>query len=150
MIPIHVLIVDDSVTMRAMLEQVISSDAGCHVVGVAADADAARRLMMDSRPDVMTLDLAMPGIAGLQFLHDIQNQRHPPIIVVSSSSKAGACETEQAFEAGAFDCFDKARLLSDVPKFMRALKKAARCTTTAVRRPTRRVEKVQISESAAA
>ena len=123
--PVRVLIVDDSVTIRAMLEQVISADIGCRVVGVAADAHAALSLMTTSRPDVMTLDLTMPGMGGLQFLRDIHGTRHPPIVVVSSASTADACETAQALEAGAAACFDKARLLSDMPRFMRKLKKAA-------------------------
>lgn len=124
---IRVLIVDDSVTIRAMLEQVISSDPSFHVVGIAADIATARALMRSSAPDVMTLDLAMPGVDGLHFLRSLKGQRHPPIVVVSASSKRGTAETEEALEAGAAACFDKSKLLSDQPKFVRALKRSVRC-----------------------
>ena len=125
MTAVRVLIVDDSVTMRAMLEQVISADAALQVVGVAADAATAAQLMKIQWPDVMTLDLAMPGTNGLQFLKQIDGARHPPVIVVSSASKAGAPETTFAIEAGAHACFDKAHILADAPGFRRALRKAA-------------------------
>lgn len=122
---IRVLIVDDSVTMRAMLEQVISTKRDFQVVGVAADAVAAKTLMANCRPDLMTLDLTMPGIDGLQFLRTINDQRHPPIIVVSSASTPDACISKQALEAGAAACFDKASLLANIPAFLRKLSKAA-------------------------
>jgi chemotaxis response regulator CheB len=120
---LRVLIIDDSVTIRAMLEQMIADAAGCVVAGVAANAEDAHRLMLTSRPDVMTLDLTMPGIGGLQFIRDLRDRPHPPIIVVSSSSKDGAAESHGALEAGASACFDKAKLLSDFSKFLRILKK---------------------------
>ncbi|MEG3178676.1 response regulator [Sphingomonas sp. RB3P16] len=126
------LIVDDSVTMRAMLEQVIVASSGYHVVGIAADAATALTLMKKCRPDVVTLDIRMPGIDGLEFLHGINGKSHPPIVVVSSISRAGTCETDVALEAGAVACFDKATLLAEVPRFLRTLKKAAqpkKCAT---------------------
>jgi len=134
MTAVRVMIVDDSVTMRAMLEQVMSADDGCHVVGIAADAETALRLMKPSWPDVMTPDVTMPGIGGLQFLRDIDGQRHPPIVVVSSTSKAGTQESAQAIEAGASACFDKADLLADARRFMRVLRKAAQSKSVPIRR----------------
>lgn len=120
---VRVLIVDDSMTIRAMLEQIISGDDGCEVVGLAADAAEALPLMTSSRADVMTLDLNMPGTDGLQFLRHIGDLRHPPVVVISSTSRAGnRCAARQA---GAVACFDKAALLADVPHFLRRLKKAA-------------------------
>lgn len=121
----RVMIVDDSATIRAMLEHVISADAGCQVVGVAADADSALTLMTKTWPDVMTLDLNMPGTDGLEFLQNLHGVRHPPIVVVSSISKSDARETAQALDAGAVACFDKANLLADVPRLLRKLKAAA-------------------------
>ena len=134
MAALQVLIVDDSVTIRAMLEQVISAGEGCHVAGMAASADDARRMMMQKWPDVMTLDLTMPGIDGFQFLRDIQGQRHPPIVVVSSSSSAGAEASAQAIKAGAAACFDKAKLLTEASQFIRLLRKAARTKPISPRR----------------
>ncbi len=126
MIPIRVLIVDDSVTIRAMLEHIISRDPECQVVGIAADIDDARTLMLTSRPNVITLDLAMPGLGGLHFLRELKEHPHPPIMVLSSSAKDGALEVEEAMASGAAACFDKNKLLSACPLFMSALKKAAR------------------------
>ena len=126
MTAVRVLVIDDSVTMRAMLEQVITAEVSCRVVGVAADVNTAVAMMKSTRPDVMTLDLTMPGIDGLQFLLSIADQPHPPIIVVSSASKHGAVETSEAIEAGAVACFDKANLLADAKKFRKALMKAAK------------------------
>lgn len=142
MTPVRVLIVDDSVTMRAMLEQVILANAGYQVVGIAADANAALTLMAKCRPDVVTLDITMPGIDGLQFLQGLNGKRHPPVIVVSSTSRAGACETGLALEAGAVACFDKANLLADLPLFLRALKKAAQSKICAKRRAAPQVNAV--------
>ena len=127
---LQVLIADDSVTIRAKLEQVISASDGCHVVGLAANVDDARRLMKQKWPDVMTLDLTMPGIDGFQFLRDMQGQHHPPIVVVSSSSHAGA----EAVELGAAACFDKAKLLTEASQFLRLLRKAARPKPISLRR----------------
>ncbi|MGY4395716.1 chemotaxis response regulator CheB [Sphingomonas sp. UYAg733] len=126
MIPIRVLIVDDSVTIRAMLEHIISRDPECQVVGIAADIDDARTLMLTSRPNVITLDLAMPGVGGLHFLRELSEHPHPPIIVLSSSAKDGAFEVGEAMASGAAACFDKGKLLSACPLFVSTLKKTAR------------------------
>lgn len=133
---VRVLIVDDSVTIRAMLEHIISADVGCDVVGVAADAAAAHRMMTTKQPDVMTLDLMMPGIDGLQFLRGIQGAQHAPIIVVSSNGKPEA--RNAALEAGAVAYFDKAVLLADAPQFLRELRKAAEPEPFKVRRKSPR------------
>lgn len=120
---VRVLIVDDSLTIRAMLEQIISGDAGCEVVGLAADAAAALPLMTSSGANVMTLDLNMPGIDGLQFLRHIADAKHPPVLIVSSTPQPGSCPA--ARKVGAVAWFDKAVLLADVPRFLRKLKQAA-------------------------
>ncbi len=130
---IRVMIVDDSITIRAMLEQLLSNDGGCQVVAIASNADEAYKLMHTSRPDVITLDLIMPGIDGLQFLRDLRGEFHPPIIVLSSRSKYGAAETQEAIEAGAFACFDKGRLLPEFPEFLQALKKSTTKTAPGAR-----------------
>lgn len=138
MTAVQVLIVDDSVTIRAMLEQVISAYPGCQVVGVADNVETALKLMKKRCPDVMTLDLTMPGIGGLQFLRDIDEGQHPPVIVVSSTTKAGAWETTEAIEAGAASCFDKAKLLAEAPRLLRALRKFAHSRPPQVKRVARR------------
>lgn len=122
---VRVLIIDDSVTIRAILEQMLSSDRGCRVVGIASDVQHARELLEDSFPNVITLDLAMPGIDGLQFLDELANRRHAPVVVVSSRTKEGSEASAEAIAHGAYACFDKAKLVSEAALFMRTLKKAA-------------------------
>lgn len=121
----RIMIVEDSTTMRAMLEQVISTDTTCRVVGMAADVNSALQLMTKIWPDVLTLDLTMPGVDGFAFLRAIRGRRHPPVVVVSSRSKADAAETARALAAGAVACFDKAELLTVVPSFLKCLKRVA-------------------------
>lgn len=132
---IKVLIVDDSLTIRAMMEQVISQDAECEVVGIAADVATAHALIRSTQPDVITLDLSMPGIDGLHFLDELADRRHAPVLVVSSATKEGAVEVEEAIAHGADGCFDKAKVISDAPRFLRLLKKAARRKDRRARQP---------------
>jgi two-component system chemotaxis response regulator CheB len=122
---LRVVIVDDSITFRAMLEQVISRDTACEVVGVAADVPSALELMQSRQPDAITLDLAMPGVDGLQFLRALKGKQHPAILVVSSSTKDGSWERAEALAAGAAACFDKAKLMTHLPQLVRTLKKSA-------------------------
>ena len=126
MTPVRVLIIDDSVTMRAMLEQVISMDSQCPVVGAAANAEAAATLIQPTRPDVITLDLAMPGVDGIAFLRGIHGQTHPPRNRRVVGIEPGTLATMLTTDAGAQACFDKANLLADVRRFLRVVKKAAR------------------------
>lgn len=123
---IRTLIIDDSVTIRAMLEQVIANDPDCVVVGVASDAKAAIELARTSWPDVITLDLMMPGIDGMQFLRELQGTSHPPVVVLSSATKIGAPATAECLTSGADACFDKGRLFQEMPRFLKTLKRAAR------------------------
>lgn len=136
---IKVLVVDDSVTIRTMLEQVISSDPECQVVGIAASAELAHRMIDDTRPDVITLDLSMPEVCGMTFLQRL-GRLHPPVLVLSSSTTKGSSLAAEAVENGASDCFDKAHLLSETRRFLRALKqiaRAPRCITSGNQTATR-------------
>lgn len=112
---IRVLLVDDSVAIH---------DLACQLVGVTADVGPARTLTRSSAPDVITLDRAMPGFDGLQFLHALDGRSHPRV-VVSSNAKPGTRAADEALDAGAAACFDKATLLSDLPRFVRILQKSA-------------------------
>jgi|KBSSwiStaDraftv2_1062776.scaffolds.fasta_scaffold12911_6 two-component system chemotaxis response regulator CheB len=123
---IRILIVDDSLTIRAILDRMIANDPKCAVVGIAPDVDAARSMLARTRPDVITLDLAMPGMNGLEFLDELAKQTHAPVVVVSSSTKDHSEAAAEALAHGAAACFDKAHVVSDAPQFMRVLKKAAR------------------------
>jgi two-component system chemotaxis response regulator CheB len=106
---IRVLVVDDSLTVRRHLVEVIASSPGFEVVGEAGDGHEAVRLCRDLRPDVVTLDLVLPGLSGLEVTEQIMAFCPTPILVVSSAANRGTLfETYQALAAGAVDALDKA------------------------------------------
>ncbi|WP_267382461.1 MULTISPECIES: chemotaxis response regulator protein-glutamate methylesterase [unclassified Sphingomonas] len=105
--PVRVLVVDDSATMRGMLRAMLGRDPAIEIVGEAIDAVHARRLIKELNPDVVTLDIEMPGMNGLEFLEKIMRLRPMPVVIVSSLTVRGAAATVRALEAGAFDCFAK-------------------------------------------
>lgn len=123
---LRVLIIDDSLTIRALLEELIEREPGCRVVGRASDASDARAMMTDLIPNVVTLDLNMPGVDGMTFLDELRGTSHPPIIVVSSTTVAGSAGAAEAIRRGAYACFDKSRMVVDAAHFVRLLKAAAR------------------------
>lgn len=101
--PVRVVVVDDSALMRQMLASVLDSDSGIKVVGTAPDALSARQMIKDLNPDVVTLDVEMPGMDGLTFLNKIMTLRPMPVIMVSSLTQKGAKTTLKALECGAID-----------------------------------------------
>ena len=121
----RVLIIDDSLTIRALLEGVISRDSDFRVVGAASSVGSARQMMTDLLPTVITLDLAMPGVDGIAFLDELVKQKHAPILVLSSSTTAGSAARDDALSHGADACFDKAQILSDAVGFLLTLKATA-------------------------
>ena len=81
---VRVLVVDDSVTMRAMLRQVLESDREIRIAGLAASADEADRMLADSLVDVITLDIEMPGRSGIAYLQDLRRKgQFTPVIMLS-------------------------------------------------------------------
>jgi two-component system, chemotaxis family, protein-glutamate methylesterase/glutaminase len=103
----RVLVVDDSATMRGLITAVLSSDPEIQVIGQAADAMQARQAIKDLDPDVVTLDIEMPNMNGLDFLEKIMRLRPMPVIMVSTLTSKGAEATIAALEIGAFDCVHK-------------------------------------------
>lgn len=105
--PIRVVIVDDSTLMRQILTAALSRDAGIEIVGAAADPFEAREIIKRSNPDVITLDIEMPKMDGLQFLEKIMTLRPTPVVMVSSLTQSGSDATIRALELGAVDYVGK-------------------------------------------
>lgn len=104
---VRVLIVDDSAVMRALITRKLQADSAMEVVGTARDAAEARRLIKALDPDVVTLDVEMPGMDGLSFLEKIMELRPTPVIIVSGSTGPGAQATARAMQLGAINCYAK-------------------------------------------
>jgi len=107
---IRVLIVDDSAVVRRTLSEILSSDPAIEVIGTASDPFAAADRMREQVPDVITLDIEMPGMDGLTFLQKIMSQHPIPVIICSSLAEEGAQSTLRALELGAVDIIAKPRL----------------------------------------
>ncbi len=107
MSPARVLVVDDSATMRGLISAVLNSDPEVNVIGQAGDAMEARAAIKELNPDVVTLDIEMPDMNGLEFLEKIMKLRPMPVIMVSSLTHRGAEASIAALEIGAFDCIGK-------------------------------------------
>ena len=107
---IRVLIVDDSAVVRQTLYEVLSSDPAIEVMGTAANPFIAAERIAEQVPDVITLDIEMPGMDGLTFLQKIMSQHPIPVIICSSLAEQGAQSTLRALEYGAVDIIAKPRL----------------------------------------
>src|SRR5271170_1018366 len=103
----RVLVVDDSAFMRAALSRMIGSEPGFEIVGTACSGAEALEKIPALDPDVVTLDIEMPGLNGLQTLHRIMAQFPRPVIMVSSVTEKDADATFNALSAGAFDYIPK-------------------------------------------
>jgi two-component system chemotaxis response regulator CheB len=101
------LIVDDSATMRNLIAAILRRDPEIDVVGHAADAAQARQAIKTLDPDVITLDIEMPQMNGLEFLERIMRLRPMPVVMVSSHTREGAAATMEALTIGAVDCVAK-------------------------------------------
>jgi len=104
---VKVLVVDDSAVVRNVFEQELRRDPAIEVVGTAPDPYVARDLILEREPDVITLDVEMPRMDGITFLHKIMRYRPTPVIVVSSLTPAGGALALEALAAGAFDVMCK-------------------------------------------
>lgn len=103
----RVLVVDDSAFMCKVLESIFNADEQLQVVGRAKDGREAITLSESLKPDVITMDLNMPHLDGLQATAHIMTNNPRPIVVVSSESKEGASSTLKALELGAIDFITK-------------------------------------------
>jgi two-component system, chemotaxis family, protein-glutamate methylesterase/glutaminase len=107
---IRVLVVDDSAVMRGMMSSIIGAHADMTVVGLASDPVVAMERLRIARPDVITLDVEMPRMDGLEFLRRLMQWRPLPVVMVSSLTARGADTTLRALELGAVDFVAKPQL----------------------------------------
>lgn len=105
-----VLIIDDSALIRCVLREIISAQPDMEVVGVAPDPLIARELIRQTNPDVLTLDVEMPKMDGLDFLEKLMRLRPMPVVMVSSLTERGSEVTLRALELGAVDFVTKPKL----------------------------------------
>lgn len=113
MSPVRVLVIDDSATMRKLISYALNGAPGIEVVGEAPDPTEAFRLVDTLDPDVITLDVEMPKMNGLDFLRRVMKHRPRPVIMVSTLTVSGAAVTIEALMNGAFDCVGKPSLQDD-------------------------------------
>lgn len=105
--PKKVLVVDDSRVMRAWLRTVLAMDSRLEIVGTASNAVEARDFLRAHPADVVTLDIEMPGMSGLEFLTRLMRARPTPVVMLSSLTSSGSDAAIQALSRGAIDCILK-------------------------------------------
>ena len=103
----RVLVVDDSASMRQLIAKVLNAAPDIEVVGQAADPLEARDAIKALNPDVVTLDVEMPNMNGLDFLEKLMRLRPTPVIMVSNHTRRGGDITVKALQIGAIDCITK-------------------------------------------
>ena len=107
---IRVLVVDDSALIRSLMRELLGSQPDLEVVGMAPDPHVARELIKQLNPDVITLDVEMPRMNGLEFLEKLMRLRPTPVVMVSSLTEQGSEVTLRALELGAVDFITKPQL----------------------------------------
>ncbi len=107
---IKVLIVDDSALVRQLLTEILGADPGIEIVGTAQDAYMAREKIKRFNPDVLTLDVEMPKMDGIQFLRNLMRLRPMPVVMCSSLTDRGADVTLDALALGAVDFVTKPKV----------------------------------------
>jgi len=130
---IRVLVVDDSATMRGLITATLERDPKIEVCGCAGDPLEARQLIKQLNPDVVTLDIEMPNMNGLDFLEKIMRLRPMPVIMVSTLTQQGAKATLAALEIGALDCVGKPTVNSVSEGFSELAEKVKAAATAKVR-----------------
>jgi len=107
---VRTIVVDDSPSMQKLIAAVLETDPAIEVVGTAANPNEARQMIKALDPDVITLDIEMPGMNGLDFLERLMRLRPMPVVMISSHTRKGADATIAALEFGAFSCLPKPRM----------------------------------------
>lgn len=102
-----VVIVDDSRTIRSWLRVVLEEDPRLKVIGEADSANTARQVIKEINPDVLTLDIEMPGMNGIDFLEKLMRLRPMPVVMISGATRSNSEATIRALTLGAVDCILK-------------------------------------------
>jgi two-component system, chemotaxis family, protein-glutamate methylesterase/glutaminase len=152
---VRVLVVDDSALMRKLIPQMLEREPSIEVVGTAMDGTFCLKKIEELQPNVITLDLQMPGMNGIDTLKEIMRRNPLPVIVVSSHSTDGASVTFKALGLGAFDFVTKPQdasthMAETASELIAKIKAAANCKVVrpgSVRNVTR-VEKISIGKAA--
>jgi two-component system chemotaxis response regulator CheB len=129
---IRVLVVDDSALMRKLIPQMLAADESIDVVGTAMDGTFCLKKIEELKPNVVTLDLEMPGMNGIDTLKEIMRRQPLPVIVFSSHSTEGASVTVKALGLGAFDFVTKpkdatAHMAETAKELISKVKAASEC-----------------------
>jgi two-component system, chemotaxis family, protein-glutamate methylesterase/glutaminase len=106
----RVVVVDDSALVRGLLSEIINRQSDMVCVGAAADPLLAREMIRDLNPDVITLDIEMPHMDGIDFLARLMRLRPMPVVMVSTLTERGADITLKAMELGAVDFVAKPKI----------------------------------------
>ena len=138
---IRVLIVDDSRMIRDVLTDILNEQGDIEVVGAAADAFEARDMIRDLDPDVITLDVEMPKMNGLEFLDKLMRAKPRPVVMISSFTERGSEVTFRALELGAVEFVTKPKLNEQTPDdYGQMIAEKIRAARSARLRPPRRAE----------
>ena len=107
---IKVLVVDDSALVRSLLAGIINAQPDMSCIGAASDPLVAREMIRNLNPDVLTLDVEMPRMDGIDFLEKLMRLRPMPVVMVSTLTERGAEVTMRALELGAIDFVAKPKI----------------------------------------
>ncbi len=145
-----VLIVDDSVVIRTFLKDTLEGSGEFEIIGSAANPFQARDMMRNAWPDVITLDIEMPRMNGIEFLRKVMAAKPTPVVMISTLTKKGAAITLEALNIGAVDYIPKPEIASwhelDTIK-ANVIEKVRSATRSNLRRPKIMVKPVKVAES---
>ncbi|KQY83137.1 two-component system response regulator protein-glutamate methylesterase [Paenibacillus sp. Root52] len=146
----QVLVVDDSAFMRKIVSDLIEADSEFKVAATAANGKEAIQKVLDVKPDIITMDVEMPEMNGLDALQGIMKQSYVPVIMLSGINEQGMKETIMALEAGAFDFIRKPSIShdQDIAQVGKALVERMRAAMNEVARKANREASLQKREEA--
>lgn len=144
---ITVGVIDDSPSIRRLMKRALQADGDITVVGEAEDSVMGRAMLISQRPQVLTLDVTLPGENGIQFLQRLMSESPIPTIMVSSLTSQGANETIEALSSGAVGCLQKPQCKADVQSFEATLRMMVRNASTYKVQQTRSFTRRQMKYS---